>query len=90
MNIAVVAAMPKIEEALSEVRHTVHNLKKTLHSVICMVRRKKKIYILKLIKTFALCLVLVFARGKYKRMTAYSQVVLLALEYMDSLGLKVL
>jgi hypothetical protein len=84
LNNALVTAMPGIETALREAYNTVHNLKYTLHSLICLIRKKRRQYAIKVFKTFVLYFILIFCKGKYKRAAAFFQLAILAFDYIDA------
>jgi len=76
-NQAIVDFRPTLETGLREAYNIVRNLKQTLHYIFCLIERKKKQYIFKIVSAVCLYCVLFFWKGKYRKIAAFLQLAML-------------
>jgi hypothetical protein len=85
-NQAVIDFRPAFEVGLRETYNVVRNLKQMLHYLFCLVEKKKKQYIFKLVSTVCLYVFPFFWKGRYKKLAAFLQFAVLISDIARKFG----
>jgi len=85
-NQAVIDFIPTLETGLRETYNIVRNLKQTMHYIFCLIERKKKEYIFKIVSTICLYSVLFFWKGKYRKIAAFLQLAIILNNFAEKFG----
>lgn len=85
LNKRVVECKPVIHKCLISVKDTVKNLQKTFDNCICIVRRKRQQFTMKIIIAAVMYISLFLFKGKYKKAGTFFRLAVLIKDYWDSL-----